>query len=388
MRADGRFNAFGFAGWLACTIPTLLDVRAGRLNGWPAVVWSTAFLVFGAVYTWYLRSGSDARNRVDDDAGPSTRLLGVAIGVQALAGLTMVWTAVGMTKYLSGISLTIVAGELPYVVPPRVVWVWVAAQSVLLAGIFSNHFGWLGALSGGGAFAAIHVFAVGQTALERRERAAREELARVNAELRSTREQLAEASRLAERLRISRDLHDALGHHLTALSIQLDVAGRRIEGPAANHVREAHAIARLLLSDVRSVVSQLRENRPVDLAAIIRPLVANGDAPRVHLDMPETLPVDDAARANAWHRCVQEILTNATRHAHARHVWIRLAPLDGGIDLHAHDDGIGATALTLGHGLSGMRERIEELGGTIDFITSPERGFEVRAFIPNKEPRS
>lgn len=376
VRLKGRFNIAGFAGWLACTVPTLVDIRAGHLSGWPAVAWSAGFFTFGAAYARYLRSESSAGRT------PAAVFL---VGAQAAAGLTMVWTAVGMTKYLSGITLTIVAGELPYIFSSRIVWGLIAVQSAVLTAIFWIHFGWLAALSGGGAFAAIHVFAVGQTSLERSERAAREELTRVNAELRSTRELLAENSRVTERLRISRDLHDALGHHLTALSIQLEIASHRIEGPAADHVREAHAITRLLLSEVRNVVSQLRETSRFDLVEAIRRLAAEGDGPRVHLDMPETLYLDEAAQATAMLRCVQEILTNATRHARARHVWIRLARLAGGIDLHAHDDGAGTAVVTLGNGLKGMRERFEEHAGTVEFTTAPGRGFEVHAFMPRPE---
>ena len=143
----------------------------------------------------------------------------------------MVATAEGMTKYLCGISLTIVAGELPLLVSPAIAWTLAIAQSLLLATIFLQHFGWTGALSGGGAYAGFHLFAVAQGLLKKSEREARDALARTNAELLATRELLAESARTSERVRISRDLHDALGHHLTALSIQLDVAARRPTAP-------------------------------------------------------------------------------------------------------------------------------------------------------------
>lgn len=108
--------------------------------------------------------------------------------------------------------------------------------------------------------------------LARSERDAREELARANAELVARQSLLAESSRIAERLRISRDLHDTLGHHLTALSLQLDVAARLASGQAAAHVREAHAITRLLLGDVRDVVSRMRDERLDRTRAVLKAL--------------------------------------------------------------------------------------------------------------------
>ena len=373
MRVDGRFNIAGFAGWLACMVPSAVDLYAGRLSGWHAGVWSAAFLTFGVTYARYLwRPAAQRRSTMDV----------LLISAQTGAGLAMVGAAYGMTKYLCGITLVIVAGELPYVFSRRVVWIWVAAQCAVLTAIFWNSFSWLAAVSGGGAFAASHVFNVGQSFLRQREQVAREQLGRANAELQSTQELLAENSRVGERLRISRDLHDSLGHHLTALSLQLDVASRRVNGRAADHVLEAHAITKLLLSDIRDVVGQLRQTGRIDLSAVLRPLAATGDGPRVHLQMPEPFYLDDPAHANAWMRCVQEILTNATRHAGARHIWIEFGQDADRITLHARDDGIGAADLKPGHGLTGMRERIEERGGSVEFITVPGRGFEVRAHTP------
>ena len=89
-------------------------------------------------------------------------------------------------------------------------------------------------------------------------------------------------------------LHDTLGHHLTALSLQLDVAARLSEEPAADHIRQAHAITRLLLGDVRDVVSRLRETRQLDLAQAIRwRSVGHDEGLAIHLDLPDALSVDD-----------------------------------------------------------------------------------------------
>ena len=211
---------------------------------------------------------------------------------------------------------------------------------------------------------------------------ARANLARANAELTATRELLAESSRTEERLRISRDLHDTLGHHLAALSLQLDVAARLSAGEAANHIHQAHAITRLLLGDVRDVVSTLRENRRIDVVAAVRTLAAQPSDAHVHLDMPASIAVDEPAKAEAIVRAVQEILTNTARHSKARNLWIRFEAAADGVTLHARDDGRGADSIALGNGLRGMRERFEEHGGRVDVTSGNGSGFEVRAFMP------
>ena len=117
----------------------------------------------------------------------------------------------------------------------------------------------------------------------------------------------------------------------------------------------------------------------IDLSAVLRPLATTSAVPRVHLEMPEPLYLDDPAHDNAWLRCVQEIPTNATRHAGARYLWIEFGQDGDGITLHARDDGVGVAELKSRHGLTGMRERIEARGGRVEFNTVPGRGFEVRA---------
>src|SRR5262249_19656500 len=95
----------------------------------------------------------------------------------------------------------------------------------------------------------------------------------------------ADRSRIAERLRIAQELHDALGHQLTALTLNLEAALQRTGGDAKRDVEKAQTLARQLLADVRSIVAE--ESAVVDVAGEIERIVAGVPLPRVHLDMRE-----------------------------------------------------------------------------------------------------
>jgi len=211
---------------------------------------------------------------------------------------------------------------------------------------------------------------------------AREEQRRLNTELRATRVLLAESARVNERTRISRELHDLLGHHLTALSLNLEVAGHITEGRAQEHVHQAHTLARLLLTDVREAVSQLRDSGAIDLAAALRPLTLRVPALEVHLDVPTPLYVEDPERAHVLLRCTQEIITNTVRHAGARNLWLKVRREEGGVSLEARDDGAGTDGIVVGNGLRGMRERLQQCGGQLEIETRRGEGFCLRATVP------
>jgi signal transduction histidine kinase len=300
------------------------------------------------------------------------------LALQSVAGLAMTSTA---PDIFPAATLVVVAGQLDEV-SPRIAAVWIAVQTLALAVISLMMVNAPLALAVAGSFGGFQTFAYVTASLTHRERLARQELTRANAELLSTRARLAESSRNEERLRISRDLHDTLGHHLTALSLQLDVASRLSEGKAAEHARQAHAITRLLLSDVRTVVSELRGSTQSNLGTAIRHLAGDVTGIAIHLDVPDTLETEDGARADAVLKCVQEILTNTTRHASARNLWITIMRDPHRITLAARDDGRGAKVIVPGNGLTGMRERFEAVGGRIEFHTSEDRGFEVHGVMP------
>ncbi|MEJ8279913.1 sensor histidine kinase [Pseudonocardia spirodelae] len=214
-----------------------------------------------------------------------------------------------------------------------------------------------------------------------REEAARRRLAAAHAELAAAGAALAETSRAQERLRISRELHDLVGHQLTALALELETATHRGADPGG-HVARARGLAGDLLADVRSTVGELRRRAP-DLAATLHRISTQLPRPVVHVRVADGLAPDEE-RTVAVVRCVQEILTNAIRHGDAGTVWIDVSPTgDGGLHLSARDDGRGAGARVVpGNGLRGMAERAAALGGTVRWGPAAPHGFAVTAVLP------
>jgi len=348
----------------------LMDVTM-RLSPGRFAFWLLAAMVY-AVAFW------QAARAVGNE-----RFLGRArwlVAVQAVAALAMfnlVCTGLESTQ------LVLVAAQVGLFFPLPVGIVWVLAQTCLQSGIAILH--WPTDIAVGLTVAftlpysllalLISYFAARQTR-------ARNELARANAELRATQALLADSSRMAERARISDELHDLLGHHLTALSLNLEAAVHQTEGKARESVEKAQSLAKLLLSDVRESVSSVRGSGRVDLAKALAPIVEELPRPKVHLNLAEDVEITDPEHAHALVRCVQEIVTNAARHGGAENLWIDFRPSENGLEIRARDDGRGVKKVTPGQGLAGMRRRLEDLGGRLQVASEPGEGFRVEAWIP------
>ena len=333
-------------------------------------LWLACFFIFGVTF------GLTPWN---EGAGRSRRIQLALLAVQAVTALVML---VLVCSGHEGALLVLVAAQLGWFMSLRRALLWVVIQAVLMGAILG--FGWplASILSLMATYVAFQVLALFSCFLAASEAGTRSELARANRELRATGELLANTSRMAERERISRDLHDALGHHLTALSLNLEAASHMARDNTLVQVQRAQSVTKLLLSDVRDVVSALRGEHPIGLAQALRTLVAGVPAPQIHLVMADNLAIDDPMRAHTVLRCVQEIITNVIRHAAARHLWIELTRTDGGIAIRAKDDGRGAKEVRPGHGLTGMRERLEHVGGTLQIETQPAKGFRLEAWMP------
>jgi signal transduction histidine kinase len=357
------------------TVPDGIGVEEPRnLAGW----W-VAYIAFGLSYWVLTQDLSRARRR--------------AVRVPLLIIMTLAAAAISWFSQsgLSGILLLVMAGVLPWLLAPNVAVAWAVVQNLSLLPVLIGLrdytgellYGWFDAILQSFLYLGFSSFTFVTSMVARGQAEAREEQRRLNSELRATRALLAESSRIAERVRIARELHDLVGHHLTALTLNLEVASHLVEGNAKDKVRQAQSVAKLLLSDVREVVSQLRDEDEIDLGSALHSLIEGVPTPKIVMEMPDDFRVEDARRAHVLLRCTQEILTNTIRHARAETLWLRFArETDGSLTLRSRDDGIGVAAVAAGNGLSGMRERIKEFGGSLDIDTAPGRGFALAATLP------
>ncbi|MFK4086433.1 sensor histidine kinase [Kribbella sp. NPDC020789] len=179
----------------------------------------------------------------------------------------------------------------------------------------------------------------------------------------------ARAAALDERGRIARDLHDVLAHSLGALSVQLDVAEallaeRRDVDAALERVRRSRRLAVQGLAEARNAVAALRSDDVPELAQALRMLA---DQQETDHDVPVRLTVTGIASKQesgvtvALLNAVREALTNAAKHAPGRAIEITLGYGDG---VRVEVRNAGATSGE-GFGLTGMRERLALVGGTL-----------------------
>jgi signal transduction histidine kinase len=330
--------------------------------------WIAAYLVFGLAFHFGATSGEGQRAR---------RL--AALAVQTVTLLAM---AALLPCQIGALTLVVAASQAALVLRPRAALAWMALQTagvalfLLPACHLQEGFAEVTALAGFQGFAAVAIY------LARREADARADLSQANAELVATRSLLDEASRAHERTRIARELHDVLGHDLTALGLQLEIATHVDADAGRTHLTKAQEVNARLLHNVRDVVSAMKSERGPDLSAALRAMVADVPGLAVHLEADDTLIVEDGTRAQCVLRCVQEIVTNTLRHARAENLWIRVQREGEHITVDARDDGRGAETLCAGQGLTGMRGRLEEMGGLLEIATAPERAFSVMARLP------
>ncbi len=201
-------------------------------------------------------------------------------------------------------------------------------------------------------------------------------------ELRTARAEVARLAISDERLRISRDVHDILGHSLSVIALKAQVARRLMHTDpeaAAQAIGDVETVARDSLVEVRGMVTGYRQRsladelqgaRDVLDAAGIAFAVTRGNG------VPPA-PVDSLL---AW--TVREGVTNVLRHSRAHHCEISLSSSDTGFTVAIVDDGVGGVANAGGSGLHGLRERVGAAGGRVDAGPGDGGGFRLQAFVP------
>ncbi|PWK81362.1 sensor histidine kinase [Fulvimonas soli] len=370
----------GFFAYLCSGTPLITNWAAERLDqlqrpNFALLLWTLFYLLFGVLYL-----------ALTNNLG-SRRYLGTKLA--GLVAMTVCSLAVGWYSHsgLSAILIVVSAVVLPWLVPLWPAVLWLVLSNLALAPIFASfpeyNYSMLLALMQTSIYIGFAAIAFVASLVASQQAEQREAQRRLNSELRATRALLAESTRIAERMRIARELHDLVGHHLTALSLNLEVASHLTNEAAAEHVRKAQDTARHLLSDVREAVSELRQDDAIDLTQALRSLIEGVPSLAVHVETPPRFSVEDPRRAQVLLRCAQEIITNTARHAGARNLWLAFSHDEPGVlCLQARDDGRGAPHFQPGNGLSGMRERLQEFGGSVAVDRGAAQGFALAVRLP------
>ena len=191
--------------------------------------------------------------------------------------------------------------------------------------------------------------------------------------LAEARAELATLAAEQERFRIARDLHDLLGHSLTTITVKAGLAariGQADQARAIQEMTEVEALARQALTEVRAAVASYREVTLAGELATGRQLLR---AAGITADLPRAVDDVDPAHRELFGWVVREGLTNIVRHSRARSCAVRLSPSS----IEITDDGIGSSAPP-GNGLTGLRERVAEAGGSIEAGPGHPAGWRLR----------
>ena len=202
---------------------------------------------------------------------------------------------------------------------------------------------------------------------------------------------------LEERTRIARELHDVVAHHMSLIAVRAETAPYRLAGlpeSARAEFGSLSEVAREAMAEMRRLLGVLRHDQPADLApqpnlADVPSLV---DAARqaglaVELSVPTALDHVPSGVGVCAYRIVQESLSNASQHAPGAAVTVSVGHDSGAVLLRVANGpgwpaGPSKNHHGPGHGLTGMRERVAMLGGSLSAGPSPDGGFVVSAVLP------
>lgn len=358
------------------TILTIASISLFLLANWDTpdrlrIVF--AFFLYVVYLCCFLRT-------TDEEQGISEQLYVTLVVVQLFSVLALFFT----TPYnFNAILLGIWSGHLVFLFSLRKAIVLSPVLFLSFYSVFTWHwydsYVWLSMVL----YWMLSLFTITMINAVHQEIQAKEASQQLNRELMAAQSLLKEATKQSERVRIARNIHDLVGHHLTALTINLQVASHKTHGEAKEQVDKSYAIAKLLLADVREAVTEIREKSNIELTEALHALADSVPRLKIRLALEENLDITNVELADTILKCVQESITNTLKHGHASEFEIELKRERDALNLSMKDNGSVSSALTLGNGLTGIKERVEAFKGQVQFIGN-QSGF--HTFITLLEP--
>ncbi|MEV4516977.1 sensor histidine kinase [Dactylosporangium sp. NPDC049525] len=356
---------------------------------WERAVGLAAAAGFCVLYLLSFMAARTAMRRSGTPMRLPEALLRLGLMVALATVLTLIVGESGLT------SLVYVAVMAVFTLEPRLAWTVVLTAAASATALPKLVPGWDGGIDLTFAVLVAALAVWGVTRVVQR-----------NAQLAEAREEITQLAVAAERNRFARDLHDLLGHSLTVVSVKSELAARLVRiAPerAETELADIQRLVREALVDVRAAVSGYRE---MSLATELASARSALDAAGIEADVPLTAEAADPDRQRLFAWVVREGVTNVIRHSEAKHCWIRLehaaveisddgrgpSPRPGSSPAtgsgHSHPDdprpggsGLSGSALegAAGHGLAGLRERVDSAGGTLTIGNREGGGFVLRA---------
>ncbi|WP_019675725.1 sensor histidine kinase [Arsukibacterium perlucidum] len=304
--------------------------------------------------------------------------------LQLLVAFGLLWLTPARNFEFLSILTIIWAAMLPFVMRTGPALLLTIAVVVVWFGLVAWQGGravWITALL----YGCFHLFAVMVQSTRSDAENAKDELEQKHQQLLATQQLLQAASRQSERTRIARNLHDLVGHHLTALTIQLQVASHLTDGEAKVQVDKCHQLAKLLLSDVRDAVSTMRQYADVSLLDALGGLTRLVPMQlQVKLDIPSDIMLNDLAQAQHLLCIVQEALSNSLKHSGASEVTIEAEVTQPQLQIVIYDNGSLTPRWQPGNGITGMQERLAECKGSL-VLGNHNQAMQLTIKLPYKE---
>ena len=349
--------------WLVFLGYPISDIVSGRYSQARTTVAWIALALFVVLYlrAQWIAMGADLRFEDRVDLRPYVALM--AVSLLSIVMFGGAWG--GLVIYLGVATGSVLS------LPKAVVVLGLLAVFEVVGGLVTKH------TVADVAFAAFLEVGLGMTMILFRR------VILLVVDLRAAREEVARLAVAEERLRFSRDLHDVMGHSLSVIALQSQVARRlMVQDPVAAGVAlsELEGVAQESLGAVRDMVTGYRQRSLGEEISGAREVLG---AAGIRLDVDDTatgLPADRDGLL-AW--AVREGVTNVLRHSRARTCRIAIDADDAAIRLEVADDGVGGTESAGGSGLRGLRERMAEVGGTLDAGPGPGGGFRLRVRLPS-----
>ncbi len=286
---------------------------------------------------------------------------------QALLFL-QVFLAMALLLFCQGpvapVLLVLWAAQLPYFFAQRIAILMIVVSVFLFYCIMISLWDESYPIITGLIYFGFQLFSLSSSFARVNERTAREHVEQLNQQLQATRILLAQSSRQEERVRIARDLHDILGHQLTALNLQLEILQHKVPEALRETAQQSKGLAKELLENIRQVVRDQRNLLSLDIRQAVQALVAH--IPQMEMQIEGELQLDSVQLAEQIVLCIQEGISNAVRHGQAIRINLMLEQQSNSIKIFLDDNGRGLIAgANNGTGLQGMRERLVPYGGQV-----------------------